>query len=72
MKRKDYFYQNYSWQELKELVPKQPVVVQPIGSVEDHGYHLPLDTDNFLIQNICEEAASRANGEILLLSLIHI
>ena len=70
MERKNYFYQNYSWQELKELVPKQPVVVQPIGSVEDHGYHLPLDTDNFLIQNICEEAASRANGEILLLPLI--
>ena len=70
MKRKSYFYQNYSWQELKELVPKQPVIVQPIGSVEDHGYHLPLDTDNFLIQNICEEAAVRADGEILLLPLI--
>ena len=42
----------------------------PIGSVEDHGYHLPLDTDNFLIWSICEEAAKRADGDILLLPLI--
>ena len=67
MERKSYWYQQYTWQELKDLVPRQPVVVQPIGSVEDHGHHLPLDTDNFLIQSICEEAARRADGEILLL-----
>ncbi len=67
MERKSYWYQQYTWQELKALVPRQPVVVQPIGSVEDHGHHLPLDTDNFLIQTICEEAARRADGEILLL-----
>ena len=67
MERKSYWYQQYTWQELKALVPRQPVVVQPIGSVEDHGHHLPLDTDNFLIQSICEEAARRADGEILLL-----
>ena len=49
---------------------EQPVVVLPIGSVEDHGHHLPLDTDNFLIWSICEEAARRADGDILLLPLI--
>ena len=70
MERKNYLYQHHTWQELKALVPQQPVVVQPIGSVEDHGHHLPLDTDNFLIQSICEEAARRAEGEILLLPLI--
>jgi creatinine amidohydrolase len=52
---------------LGEVVKRQPVVVLPIGSVEDHGLHLPLDTDNFLIWTMCEEAAKRANGEILLL-----
>ncbi len=42
----------------------------PTGSVEDHGDHLPLDTDNSLIWSICEEAAKRADGDILLLPLI--
>ena len=70
MPRNNYLYQHYSWPELRQIVDRQPVVVLPIGSVEDHGHHLPLDTDNFLISNICEEAAKRADGEILLLPLI--
>src|ERR1700734_1993515 len=53
--RTKYYYQHYTWPEMRELVKQQPVVVLPIGSVEDHGRHLPLDVDNFLIGSICEE-----------------
>jgi creatinine amidohydrolase len=70
MARKDYLYQHYTWVELKEVAARNPVVVVPIGSVEDHGPHLPLDTDNFLIWSICEEAARRAAGDILLMPII--
>lgn len=70
MESKKYLYQHYTWPELGEIVKTQPVVVLPIGSVEDHGPHLPLDTDNFLIWSVCEEAARRADGEILLLPLL--
>lgn len=70
MARKDYLYQHYTWVEMKEVAKRNPVVVVPVGSVEDHGPHLPLDTDNFLIWSICEEAARRANGDILLMPLI--
>jgi len=70
MEHKSYLYQHYTWPELGEVAKKQPVVILPIGSVEDHGPHLPLDTDNFLIWSICEAAAERAAGEILLLPQI--
>ncbi len=70
MPRKDYLYQHYTWPELGEVAKRQPVVILPIGSVEDHGPHLPLDVDNFLIWTICEEAAQRAGGEILLMPII--
>lgn len=70
MARKDYLYQHYTWVELKEVAARNPVVVIPVGSVEDHGPHLPLDTDNFLISSICDEAARRAEGDILLMPLI--
>jgi creatinine amidohydrolase len=65
--RRKYYYQDYTWQEMREVVKRQPVVVLPIGSVEDHGPHLPLDVDNFLIGSICEEAARRLDGQMLLL-----
>ena len=70
MERKPYLYQHYTWPELAEAAKKQPAVILPIGSVEDHGRHLPLDTDNFLIWSICEAAAQAAPGEILLLPQI--
>ena len=70
MPRLPYLYQHHTWPELGEIARRQPVVVLPIGSVEDHGPHLPLDTDNFLIWTICEEAARRAAGDILLMPII--
>jgi creatinine amidohydrolase len=65
--RKKYYYHHYTWPEMREVIKRQPVVVLPVGSVEDHGPHLPLDVDNFLIGSICEEAAKRLDGEMLLL-----
>ncbi|MGH9327733.1 MAG: creatininase family protein [Terriglobia bacterium] len=70
MDRKSYLYEHYTWPELGEVSKKQPVVVLPVGSVEDHGKHLPLDTDNFIIWSICEAAAQRAAGDILLMPLV--
>ena len=62
-----YRYDHYTWPEIKEAVKRQPVCVLPIGSVEDHGHHMPLDTDHFLIETICEDVAKRIPDEVLLL-----
>ena len=70
MTRKDYLYQYNTWPELGQVAKRQPVVVLPVGSVEDHGPHLPLDVDNFLIWSICEAAAQQAEGDILLMPII--
>lgn len=64
---KSIYYQHYTWPEIRELAKRNPVIVLPIGSVEDHGEHLPLDVDNFLITTFCEEAARRMDGEMILL-----
>jgi creatinine amidohydrolase len=62
-----YCYDHYTWIEMKHVIARQPVCILPIGSVEDHGRHLPLDTDNFLIVTICEEVARRIPDNVLLL-----
>jgi creatinine amidohydrolase len=68
--RQPYRYDHYTWPEMNQVIARQPVCVLPIGSVEDHGHHLPLDVDNFLITSLCEQTAQRIPDEVLLLPAI--
>ena len=39
-------YEQHTWEELRELGRRDDVVVViPTATLEDHGYHLPIDTD---------------------------
>lgn len=49
-----------SSREVAELDRERTVAVLPTGAVEQHGPHLPLDTDTFLCTRVGEEAAARA------------
>ena len=64
------FYSDYTWPEIRRLINKNPVVLVPVASVEDHGPHLPLDTDNVLVWEICTAAARRVAGKALVMPLI--
>ena len=67
---KSFRYDELTWEEIRAAVDLQPVLLLPFGAVEDHGYHLPLNTDNIIIERICEETAKRMPGEALLLPTI--
>jgi len=56
-------YINKTSQEWAELNPQ--IAILPIGSFEQHGPHLPLDTDNIQIEAVAEKAAE-ALGAFLL------
>ena len=60
-------YDKYTWPEIKEVIAHkpQPVVVVPFGTVEDHGPHLPLSTDNDILESVLWECGLRAEGDIL-------
>lgn len=49
-----------TWQEVKG---KERVIV-PIGSIEQHGPHLPLNTDTLIAEGVSKEIASRLNAVI--------
>ena len=38
--------EDLTWPEVAELASTDAVVVVPVGTVEQHGPHLPIDTDN--------------------------
>src|SRR4051812_36001405 len=46
-------------------VPEAPLVVVPLGSVEQHGHHLPLGTDTAVACAVAEAAAGGLDGALL-------
>lgn len=51
--------------EIAEQLKKNPLVIMPAGSVEQHGPHLPAGTDAFVADLISEELAARMDGLVL-------
>jgi creatinine amidohydrolase len=56
-----------SWQEAAGLDAERTVAVIPVAALEQHGPHLPLDTDTFLVTSVVEAAAqlAGAHGPVL-------
>lgn len=43
----------------------RPFVLVPVGSIEQHGPHLPLDTDTVIAVAVAEQVAERVGGDVL-------
>lgn len=48
-----------AWPEFKEALKETDIGVIPAGSIEEHGFHAPLGTDGFIVEEICERIARR-------------
>ena len=66
----EYQYDRLTWEEMNEAISADKVVILPTGTTEQHGPHLPLDVDRFLVQAVCMEAGRRAPLEMLVLPTI--
>jgi creatinine amidohydrolase len=61
-----------SWPEVARAVAEERVPIVPIGTLEDHGHHLPIDTDVTLVEAICRGAATGlADETVLLPPIVH-
>ena len=49
-----------TWPQVAELAANDAVVLVPVGTVEQHGPHLPLDTDNRIAEGFAQRAANSA------------
>jgi creatinine amidohydrolase len=49
-----------SWQDVAGLDAERTVALVPVAALEQHGPHLPLDTDTFLVTRVVEAAAGQA------------
>jgi creatinine amidohydrolase len=46
-----------TWPEIGEASEQQRVVLLPVGVIEDHGLHLPVDVDVVLAETVCRRGA---------------
>lgn len=62
-------YGKNTWPEIRDA-DKDRVVILPVGAMEDHGLHLPLDTDNLIVSRIAEAVADALPEDVFLLPLV--
>ena len=48
---------NLKASELRQLATENAIVIVPIGSIEQHGPHLPVQVDALLAGEVCRRAA---------------
>ena len=52
-----------------QAVDKEKVVLVPLGSLEQHGHHLPLFVDTMQVQAVADDVHRTMSDRILLLQL---
>jgi creatinine amidohydrolase len=66
-----YRYEEFTWPEIKEAVADNRVAVLPVGTIEQHGPHLPLLTDVITATEMSRRAVERIATEAVLLPSVY-
>jgi len=57
--KKPLLMEDLTWKDVEGYLKKRNEILIPFGSVEEHGYHLPLFTDSLIAFAICKELSRR-------------
>jgi creatinine amidohydrolase len=68
---RSYRYGELTWPQVRDAAAENRVAVIPIATIEDHGPHLPIDTDLRLCNAVCEAAAAKAADRAILIPSIN-
>ena len=60
MKAERFYLGELTWPDVKDFLANHDVIVIPVGSCEQHGPHLPLDTDAYDVFWLSKKAAEKA------------
>jgi creatinine amidohydrolase len=66
-----YRYEEFTWPEIREAVAENRVAVLPVGTVEQHGPHLPLVTDVLTATEMSRRAVERTPHEAVLMPSVY-
>lgn len=70
MTEREFRYERMTWPQLREAARADMVVLVPFGSIEQHGFHLPVDVDLRLVQEICARTARLTPHALVMAPLV--
>jgi len=57
--------ENLAWSEIRELQQEKNCLLVPVGATEQHGPHLPVNTDSVIAESVCDYASSQSGVPVL-------
>ena len=66
-----HLFADMTWPEVNEAVTERRVALIPVGAIEQHGPHLPVDVDNVITIHVCNAVAERSNRTVVAMPPIH-
>ena len=60
-------WQDMTWPEIDALDRDRTLLVLPVGSVEQHGHHMPTGTDTYLATAVSDAAAALVGASVVVL-----
>lgn len=62
-----FYFADQTYEQLKEYSGKNAVIILPVGTIEEHGRHLPVETDTTIAREISRLIGENISKEIPLL-----
>ena len=60
-----FLFGEMTWPEIKETIMEERVAIVPIGMIEEHGHHLPVETDVVLANEVCVRAGRKISEKVV-------
>ncbi len=67
----EYLLGDLAWPDAEKAVESEKVVLLPLGSVEQHGPHLPLDTDTVTAFEVCKRIGRAIPSRVVVLPPVY-
>ncbi len=65
------FLNEMTWQEVQSAIEQNKIPVIPVGSTEQHGPHLTIDTDSFLCFEVIRAVAAKFNRLVVVPPVVY-
>ncbi len=62
-------FSRMTWPEIRDIIPRLDALLLPLGSIEQHGFHLPVDNDYYTARELAREIQKRGKKEGINLAL---